>query len=648
VKMNENKKTITFLAVAVAVALVAWITTRPSLEVPEAQDMRGKLLFPDFDDALAATSLEILEFDEETATPRPFKVAQVENRWSIPSHDNYPADAKDHLAEAAASLMGLKVLTEESDNPGDHAEYGVVDPDPDRLSSGATGVGRRVVMRDKNGKLLLALVIGKKVPDRDELRYVRAGVERGNKIQFKDPVYTVAVKTDKLSTKFEDWIEEDLLKLNYWDIKQVEIRDYSIDELAGTLNMRRRMVLDYDDTGDPKWKMTSDQTFGKDDWVDAPAMAEDEELDTDKLDDMKRALDDLEIVDVRRKPEGLSQNLRNLEDAEEFLNNAEAVASLQGRGFYRARFKDSVELFSNEGEIHCLMDDGARYLLRFGNIAAEAGGSSGDEEEQKDAKDEEKSADDEQSQDAADDDEDEEDADGGVNRYLFVMVEFDQSAIEKPELETPPEKPAEDQAEPKPKDAEADADDQDKKADTANKEETDQKKGNGEETGEEEASKDGEAEEEESEAIKEWKKEVERIEKENKRKQEEYDKKIEDGKKKVKELNDRFADWYYVIANDVYQKIHLSREDIVKKKEKDEEKDKADDEPDQAADEPDKDKAQADQPALEKTDTDKPGDDQPEAGEPGADQAKPDKPKQKDDAPTAPESPKPEDPGKGE
>ena len=68
--------------------------------------------------------------------------------------------------------------------------------------------------------------------------------------------------------------------------------------------------------------------------------------------------------------------------------------------------------------------------------------------------------------------------------------------------------------------------------------------------------------------------ERERIEKDNKRKQEEYDEKVAAGKKHVKELNDRFADWYYVISDDVYRKIHLTRADFVKKKEA---KDKAKD-----------------------------------------------------------------------
>ena len=32
----------------------------------------------------------------------------------------------------------------------------------------------------------------------------------------------------------------------------------------------------------------------------------------------------------------------------------------------------------------------------------------------------------------------------------------------------------------------------------------------------------------------------------------------------VRELNARFADWYYVVAEDVYKKIRLVRNDIVK------------------------------------------------------------------------------------
>lgn len=56
------------------------------------------------------------------------------------------------------------------------------------------------------------------------------------------------------------------------------------------------------------------------------------------------------------------------------------------------------------------------------------------------------------------------------------------------------------------------------------------------------------------------------IQKENKRRQSDYDDAVKKGQDRVKELNDRFADWYFIISDDVYKKIHLGRADIVQKK----------------------------------------------------------------------------------
>ena len=59
-------------------------------------------------------------------------------------------------------------------------------------------------------------------------------------------------------------------------------------------------------------------------------LAEDEELNAESLNALKTALDDLKIVDVKRKPQGLSDNLKAGED---FLNNREALQDLIGKGF---------------------------------------------------------------------------------------------------------------------------------------------------------------------------------------------------------------------------------------------------------------------------------------------------------------------------
>lgn len=54
--------------------------------------------------------------------------------------------------------------------------------------------------------------------------------------------------------------------------------------------------------------------------------------------------------------------------------------------------------------------------------------------------------------------------------------------------------------------------------------------------------------------------------KDNQRKIDERKANLAKAQKKVNELNYRFADWYYVISEDVYKKIHLSQVDIVQEK----------------------------------------------------------------------------------
>jgi len=61
-----------------------------------------------------------------------------------------------------------------------------------------------------------------------------------------------------------------------------------------------------------------------------------------------------------------------------------------------------------------------------------------------------------------------------------------------------------------------------------------------------------------------------RVERENRLKQEDYDEKVKGAQKRVRELNGRFADWYYVVSEAEFSKIRLSRSDVIKAKQVDE------------------------------------------------------------------------------
>ena len=89
-------------------------------------------------------------------------------------------------------------------------------------------------MKDAAGHQLASAIIGKPVPDQSDQCYVR--------IADKDPVYIVKLDTGKLSVRFEDWIEPNLLNLNTMDLKKVEIKDYSVAPMADQTTARSMLA----------------------------------------------------------------------------------------------------------------------------------------------------------------------------------------------------------------------------------------------------------------------------------------------------------------------------------------------------------------------------------------------------------------------
>ncbi|MGV2333521.1 MAG UNVERIFIED_CONTAM: hypothetical protein LVR18_05120 [Planctomycetaceae bacterium] len=99
--------------------------------------------------------------------------------------------------------------------------------------------------------------------------------------------------------------------------------------------------------------------------------AEAEQVKESAVTDLVRNLDQLKIVGVRPKPEGLNADLTV---SEEVANNPLLRQVLQqdmGRqGFFIARGpQNSVQLVSNEGELIAGTGNGVRYTLYFGEIA---------------------------------------------------------------------------------------------------------------------------------------------------------------------------------------------------------------------------------------------------------------------------------------
>jgi hypothetical protein len=378
--MSEKKKTLSYAAVAILLAAAA-LATAPRKLTPDAFFDRGEAFFPEFQDPNAATTLEVVEFDEATASASPFKVTNQKGKWTIPSHHNYPADGKERLAKTAAGVIGIHKDDVRSDNVADHEACGVIDPLDEKVTT-LKGRGKRVTIKGEKDQVLADLIVGRPVPEREGFRFVR--------LPGQKRVYAVRMDID-ISTKFEDWIERDLLLVERDKIGELVLEDYSIDERTFFVDLRDRVVLT---KREGKWQLER--------------IAAGQEVDESKVNALLTAVDELNIVGVRPKPAGLSRSLRRVEGG--LMITQSELLSLQSRGYYFAR---DGRLLSNEGELRVRTSEGITYTLRFGEIvygrgeAVTAGTEASDDES----------------------------TGAAENRYLFITADFDPRAVTAPEEE---------------------------------------------------------------------------------------------------------------------------------------------------------------------------------------------------------------------
>ena len=415
-----------------------------------------------------------------------------------------------------------------------------------------------------------------------------------------------------LSTKFADWIESDLLQLQGENLAEVVINKYTIDKKKRRLVDQETNILKRPKPADP-WTL---------DGLDAAK----EEVNQDEVKAVATALADLKILGVREKPDGLSADLK----ADKGIAiDAQVQDDLAAKGFY---FTPDGQMLSNEGEMIPITDGGVAYNLRFGEVftGSELEMETGLEADQrkKDAKDDKqpksevtgtnksryvfitahfdaaalgpkpedpaKAAAKKPAAKTPAAGEPPGDVKPGAEKPAEEKPDAAQPAEEKPATEKPAgekpteEKPVPEKPEANPEETPKTDDCQDEPAKKAEEPAAEAKP---------EAKTEAKTEAAETKAAKpepaqpaaakppapvagpqgptpedQAKADLLAAAKKYQDDLKAYNEKIEKGQKKVKELNARFADWYYVISEENFLKLRLSRASLVKEKTKPEAK----------------------------------------------------------------------------
>ncbi len=549
--MNENSKTILFVIVAAAAISLAYFTA-PEARDPSAQGSKmGQALFESFDPR-SATGIEIVEVDEENIASKTLEVSQTERGWFIkrPGKADYPANADNQVKNVSSILFDLRIIDQAGEGAGEHAKFGVLDPT--KANPSEVGVGKMIALKNNTGSNLAQLVIGNEVKGLSNTRFVRKPDENA--------VYRVELENvNDVTTKFVDWVEKDFLDLDKWNIKQVTFDNYEIKD--GRIESSAKQILDYNNS---EWNLIGS------------SLGESEEINKEKLDDMKDAFDDLEIIDVEKKPEILASSLRKgseFVDANNIQELQNTANSLMQKGFRPANElgadgkplsypngKPKLKVVSQKGEVLVGMKDGVEYVLRFGEIYR------GPEDDENSS---------------------------GDSRYIYAFARVNENLLDQPVLAPVPSpllQPVSDSN------------------NSAVQDSNGTKGANGSKGKEGEPSvppisppgpppnftppsappsitpppppspNSGGVENESNSSVEssvdsfakkkaDLDAEIARIKASNLQIQREYQDKVSKAQARVKELNENLADWYYVISNEVYQKIRLDRSDYISVKE---------------------------------------------------------------------------------
>ncbi len=190
------------LLAVISSAIAAYYYPWPELVETDAEV--GKPLFENYA-ADQVRGIDIVGFDSENGTLDRIKLVRSGEKWIIPARQNFIATNAPLIGEVINSLNDRTIYEVMSENQEDHINFGVVDPAEFTADMNTASLGRRLVLTDRNNKVIASLIVGSPVKNNPSRRYVRA--------PGKPRVYLIDFNEQILTTQFSNWVSPDALQL---------------------------------------------------------------------------------------------------------------------------------------------------------------------------------------------------------------------------------------------------------------------------------------------------------------------------------------------------------------------------------------------------------------------------------------------------
>ncbi|MEZ6056468.1 MAG: DUF4340 domain-containing protein [Planctomycetaceae bacterium] len=508
--MNHMTRTIAFVVAALlstAAAIATYVATRPP-EIAEYLGV-GEPFFPNFTDADQANAILVAGWNSQSSRVERFEVVRDPNGlWHIPSHYNYPADGQKQFAQAATSAIGIVRISLVSSELDAHKKYGVIDPldENPTIVQGENETGTRISFTD-SGSTLADYIIGR---PREEAEEESKSINEGGR-RVMQGVYYVRAANERqvylarvnlqMSTRFSDWIRSDLLEVERNDIHKLLLDHYEMSPQAKQKIPGDLMMLNRSDD-DAHWIVD-----GVDTQVEQPRRF--------VIDTLTRTLAQLDIIGVRPRKLSYVNNL--------FVPNDQTIKDDLSFGFFHS--PATGDIAGAAGDIKVWTVNGIRYTIRYGDINSDSGLSA-------DISDTSTASTEPGDAEAA--------AKASLGRNLLVSVAYDAESLGPPPVEPTRGTSSEDNVgAPETDNGKAATDATETPSDAATVASTD-------------ATVDEDATYEEAMSVYKTRKAA-------------YDASVKRAQERVRELEFKFSQWYYIIPEESFGKLHVSRDEMIEK-----------------------------------------------------------------------------------
>lgn len=302
-------------------------------------------------------SISITQFSNDSNRIEQFRLRRKGERWVIPNFGDFPATRIARIGEVAKSLLDRKVLSLATKDEQGHVEYGVVDPTESANSPNRSSLGMRIDLLDRNKGDIANLIIGKPVRGSND------GVPRYYvRVPGQPAVYELEIPKQIFKTRFQEWVDPNLLELpppgsTEVSISKVNVDQYRLDPEKIASSDRQSMYRCEFEIELAKVKKILFESFKDDAFKEQKLTPPQQQEVASTL----MSMGNIRYIDVVGKPKAAAKLLQKPSAADD----AEAFKPLEQFGFRMN--KDGFE--GSNGEVSVATTDGVRVRLLLGSIA---------------------------------------------------------------------------------------------------------------------------------------------------------------------------------------------------------------------------------------------------------------------------------------